>query len=85
MSKTWKIILSVLAVVTIAAAVSYAIYTYLNKEEKKPIAFFKSKFNDDGTVEAIDATEEVLEETEAPVETTPCDDAVCAVDMCMPY
>lgn len=85
MNKTLKIVLGILAVVAIAAGVSYAIYRYLNKEEKKtPLAFFKSKFNDDGSVEAIDATEEVLNETvEEPA--APCDDAVCAVDMCMPY
>ena len=82
MSKTWKIILSILAIAAVAAAVSYAIYTYLNKEEKKPLAFFKSKFNDDGSVEAIDATEEVAENS---AKESPCDDAVCAVDMCMPY
>ena len=82
MSKTWKIILSILAIAAVAAAVSYAIYTYLNKHEKKPIAFFKSKFNDDGSVEAIDATEEFVEDS---AKETPCDDAVCAVDMCMPY
>jgi len=72
MSKTTKIILGILAVVAIAATVSYAIYRYLGKG-KKPLAFFKSKFNDDGTVEAVDASDEL------------CDDAVCAVDMCMPY
>ena len=73
MSKTWKIILGIFAVAAVAAAVSYGIYYYMNNCKKKPLAFFKSKFNEDGSVEAVDASEEL------------CDDAVCAVDMCMPY
>ncbi|MBR5479904.1 MAG: hypothetical protein IKU84_06965 [Clostridia bacterium] len=91
MSKTWKFILAAVGVILTAAAVAYAVYAYLNKEGKKPLATFKSKFNEDGTVEAIDVTEAFTED--APVDTdgedappaTPCNDAVCAVDMCMPY
>lgn len=76
MSKTWKIVLGVLGVTVVAAGVAAGVYYYLNKKGKKPLAFFKSKFNSDGSVEAIDASDDDCDD---------CDDAVCAVDMCMPY
>ncbi len=87
MNKTLKVILGILAVVAIAATVSYAVYRLLNKEGKKPLAVFKSKFNDDGSVEAVEVSEEELITEDAVKEApaTPCNDAVCAVDMCMPY
>ena len=98
MSKALKVILSILAVAAIAAGVSYAVYRYLeNKKSQKPLGMFKSQFNEDGTVDAIDITDEILGSEEAPAPEAPvaeeapapapakCDDAVCAVDMCMPY
>lgn len=90
MSKTWKFILAALGVILTAAAVAYAVYAYLNKKGQKPLAAFKSKFNEDGTVEAIDVTEEFTEtaindDNADASPASPCNDAVCAVDMCMPY
>ena len=78
MSKTTKWILGVCAAAAVAAAVSYAIYHYLNKSGKKPLAFFKSKFKSGDDSEPIEATDEFLFDG-------PADDAVDAVDACMPY
>ena len=71
-----KFMVCTIAVVSAIAAIAFWVYHFLSVAEKRTKLVFKSDFSDDDTV--------IPEKVPEP-DTTACDGAVCAVDMCMPY
>ena len=80
MKKFFSFFMKFIAVMSVLAAIAYWVYYFLSATGHRTCMMFKSNFTDDETP-PIDA-----HESAAPAPST-CEhgDAVCAVDMCMPY
>lgn len=79
MKKFFSFFFGFVAIVSLVAAVAYWVYHFLSAANRCPRIMFQSNFTDDDA-----PSPDTAEVKEA---CTSCDagDAVCAVDMCMPY
>ena len=79
MKKFFSFFFKLIAVMSVLAAIAYWVYHFLSVTGNRTCMMFKSNFTDDETPQA-DA-----EKSDAPEFACEDGDAVCAVDMCMPY
>lgn len=81
MKKFFTVFFQVLAVLMAIAAVVYAVYALCGRKMRRTRMVFRSDFDPDEPIGAAEPAPEAPAQPQGACNG----DAVCAVDMCMPY